>query len=393
MTHPNSSPCDIMGVTRHLRTPYVVSWNANIQQAIGSTTSLQIGYVGNVGIKLYSVRDINQVNQANDDGSEQFGRPFTFNCPVSMGGSGAGGPCFPFLAHVNFLQNGYHSNFNSLQVTATQKVWHGLNFLAGYTWAHSIDDATNNRSVSPQNSLRPDLERGSSDFDIRHRFTLALTYALPSIKSKLQLLEGWQINSIVTLQGATPYSVIDGVQNGTDVSLTGEFSDRWDFFGNPKDFRAIPAGIPFFPGTTNPACVTAAQSVDGGMVGGPTTQSLALFGCYANRGSIMIPPAQGTFGTMGRNLFRGPSFHNWDFSLVKDTRLSERVRMQLRAEFFNILNHPQFANPEASTLLNEDPSSPGLFGASNATPDVAAANPVIGTGGPRNIQLGLKFIF
>jgi hypothetical protein len=393
-TAPNpGTPCDIMGVTRHLRTPYVVSWNANLQQAIGRTTSLQIGYVGNAGIKLYSVRDINQVVVAHDDGSELAGRPFTFNCPVSMGGSGAGGPCFPFLGFVNFLQNGYHSNYNGLQITATQKVWHGLNFLAGYTWSHSIDDATNNRSVSPQNSLRPDLERGSSDFDLRHRFTLALTYALPSVKTKLQLLEGWQMNSIVTLQTGTPYSVIDGVQNGTDVSLTGEFTDRWDFFGNPRDFNAMIAGIPPFPGTTNPACAAKAQALDGGAINGPTTQSLALFGCYANRNSIMIPPALGTFGTMGRNLFRGPSFHNWDFSLVKDTRLGERVKMEIRAEFFNVLNHPQFANPEASTLFNEDPSNPGLFGASNATPDVGAANPVIGTGGPRNIQFGLKFIF
>jgi hypothetical protein len=392
---PNTggTPCDILGVTRHLRTPYVVSWNANIQQAIGSSTSLQIGYVGNAGIKLYSVRDINQVNQANDDGSEQFGRPFTFNCPVALGGSGAGGPCFPFLGFVNFLQNGYHSHYNGLQVTATQRVWHGLNFLAGYTWSHSIDDATNNRSVSPQNSLRPDLERGSSDFDLRHRFTLALTYALPSVKSKMQLLEGWQVNSIVTLQTGTPYSVIDGVQNGTDVSLTGEFTDRWDFFGNPNDFKSQIAGIPFFPGTTNGACLAKAQALDGTNVNMPFTSSLTQFGCYANRGSIMIPPAIGTFGTMGRNLFRGPSFYNWDFSLVKDTHLGERVRMEIRAEFFNILNHPQLANPEASTLFNEDPSSPGAFGASSVTPDVGAANPVIGTGGPRNIQLGVKFIF
>ena len=398
------TPCDILGVTRHLRTPYVVSWNANIQHAIGSTTSIQIGYVGNTGIKLYSVRDINQVVVANDTaGDEQSGRPFTFNCPVAMGGSGAGGPCFPFLGFVNFLQNGYHSTYNSLQVTATQRVWHGLNFLAGYTYAHSIDDATNNRSLSPQNSLRPDLERASSDFDIRHRFTLALTYALPSVKSFAQLLEGWQINSIVTLQGATPYSVVDGIQSGNDISLTGEFTDRWDFFGNPKDFKAIPSGIPFFlPGTppagdpngpgdpafaiNNPLCTANANT--------PGLQaSLLQFGCYSKGRSAMIPPASGTFGTMGRNLFRGPTFHNWDFSLVKNTRLGERVTMQIRAEFFNILNHPQFANPEASTLLNEDPSVPGAFGASSATPDVGAANPVIGTGGPRNIQLGLKFIF
>jgi hypothetical protein len=387
------TPCDILGVTRHLRTPYVVSWNANIQRALGSTTSIQIGYVGNTGIKLYSVRDINQVNVANDfRADEQSGRPFTFNCPAPIG-MGAGGPCFPFLGFVNFLQNGYHSTFNSLQVTATQRVWHGLNFLAGYTYAHSIDDATNNRSLSPQNSLRPDLERASSDFDIRHRFTLALTYALPSVKSFAQLLEGWQINSIVTLQGATPYSVVDGIQVGSDVSLTGEFTDRWDFFGNPKDFKAIPSGIPFFAGASNPACAAQALSVDGGVVNGPTSQALASLGCYASGNSLMIPPAFGTFGTMGRNLFRGPNFHNWDFSLVKDTRLSERVRMQIRAEFFNILNHPQFANPEAILLLNEDPSVPGAFGASSATPDVGAANPVIGTGGPRNIQLGLKFIF
>jgi len=405
------TPCDILGVTRNIRTPYVVSWNANIQQAIGSTTSLQIGYVGNAGIKLYSVRDINQPDPnlaavqtcfANsgpppfmlfNTACEQLGRPFTANCPVAQGGSGLGGPCFPFLETVNFLQNGYHSNYNGLQITATQKVWHGLNFLAGYTWSHSIDDATNNRSVSPQNSLAPNLERGSSDFDLRQRFTLALTYALPSVKSKLQLLEGWQVNSIVTLQTGTPYAVLDGAQIGQDISLTGELNDRWDFFGNPKDFNSMIGGIPFFPGTTNGACLAAAQQVDGGAVGGPTTQSLAQFGCYANRNSVMIPPAIGTFGTMGRNIFRGPSFYNWDFSLVKDTRLGEGVRMELRAEFFNVLNHPQLANPEASTLFNEDPSNPGLFGNSSVTPDVGAANPIIGTGGSRNIQLGLKFIF
>ncbi len=273
-----------------------------------------------------------------------------------------------------------------MQITATQRVWHGLNFLAGYTWAHSIDDATNNRAFQPQNSFAPNLERGSSDFDIRNRFTLALTYALPSVKTKWQLLEGWQINSIVTLQGASPYSVYDGVQSGDDFSETSEFVDRWNFFGNPKDFRAIPSGIPFFSDTSNPACVAAASTPE-------LLASLTSFGCYAKGNSVMIPPALGTFGTMGRNLFRGPKFYNWDFSLVKDTRLTERVRLQFRAEFFNILNHPQFANPEAATLFNEDPSVPGAFGASNATPDVAAANPVIGTGGPRNIQLGLKFIF
>ncbi|HYL46831.1 MAG TPA: TonB-dependent receptor, partial [Candidatus Limnocylindrales bacterium] len=393
------TPCDILGVARNLRTPYVISWNVNVQQALTNTTSVQVGYVGNHGVKLYSVRDINQVNVANDDGSEQFGRPFTFNCPAPIGG-GAGGPCFPFLGFVNFLENGYSSSYNGLQVTVTQRNWHGFNFLAGYTYAHSIDDASFNRAVQPQNSLRPNLERASSDFDIRHRFTLALTYAIPSVKSKWQLLEGWQVNSIVTAQGGAPWTVLDGVLVGDDISLTGEFADRWDFFGRPKDFSVGPSPIPCFgfggAAPCNPAvpaaCSNAALSVDGGAPG-PTTAALQTLGCFMKGNSVMIPPAFGTFGTMGRNLFRGPGLANWDFSIVKDTRLGEAVKLQFRAEFFNITNHPHFANPSASTLFNLDPSVPSTFGCGCATPDVGAANPVIGTGGPRNIQLGLKFIF
>ena len=403
------TPCDILGATRNLRTPYVVSWNANIQQAIGSTTSVQIGYIGNAGIKLYSVRDINQDNPnlpavqscfattgfSNfNTACEQLGRPFTANCPVAQGGSGLGGPCFPFLEFVNFLQNGYHSNYNGLQITVTQRVWHGLNFLAGYTWAHSIDDASFNRAVQPQNSFAPNLERSSSDFDVRHRFTLALTYALPSKKMKWQLLEGWQINSIVTSQGGTPWTVIDGFQSGNDMSLTSEFADRWNLFGSPSSFTPSPTGpIPFFDPTTfgvdamgnafgNPDCRAHAALAD-----------LETFGCYEKKGTVLVPPGSGNFGTMGRNLFRGPRLDNWDFSLVKDTHFGERVTMQLRAEFFNVTNHPHFASPQATTLFNVDPSVSSTFGFAGATPDVAAANPVIGTGGPRNIQLGLKFIF
>ncbi len=97
---------------------------------------------------------------------------------------------------------------------------------------------------------------------------------------------------------------------------------------------------------------------------------------------------------MGRNTFRGPRLDNWDFSLVKTTKITERFDIQLRAEFFNILNHPHFANPfSGGSLGNVDPSVPSTFGFASATPDVAAANPVIGTGGARNIQLGLKLRF
>ncbi len=326
-----------------------MTWNFNIQQAFGSSTSLQVGYVGNRGVKLYSVRDINQVdpNSAAEIACghcEQDGRPFNSR--------------FPFLGFINFLGNDYTSIYHGLQVSLTQRVWHGLTLVSGYTWSHAIDDVSLNRAPQPQNSLRANLERGNSDLDIRHRFTLALTYDLPSKKGWGQMLEGWQINSIVVLQTGTPYTAVD-FEN--DVSLTGEFSDRYNLIRSPSS-------IPNF-------------SINGPI---PVSQVLQPPTC----------PGQ-CFGNSGRNIFRGPHYRNWDFSVVKNFRLKERLSMQLRGEFFNVLNHPNFGIPGSLLVnaFNNDLGLPDSFGLVPGTPDVIAANPVIGTGGARNIQLGLKIRF
>jgi hypothetical protein len=203
------------------------------------------------------------------------------------------------------------------------------------------------------------------------------------------MLEGWQLNSIIVLQGGLPWSVVDGYSNGSDVSLTGEFSDRWNFTGNPADFSpSRTGGIPYFAADSNPACVAVATTP-------ALLASLQSLGCYVKGTAILTPPAFGTFGNVGRNIFRGPGYHNVDFSIVKTWAFHERFNFQLRGEFFNLFNHPEFANPYGvgGQLGNVDPSVPGAFGASNITPDVAAANPVIGSGGPRAIQLGLKIRF
>jgi Carboxypeptidase regulatory-like domain/TonB dependent receptor len=402
----SSSPCNILGVNRNLRTPYVSSWNLNIQRAITSNTSLQVGYVGSKGTKLYSVYDINQVNPALDDGSEQFGRPFTYNCPVAQGGAGVGGPCFPYLAVVNYLTNGYESKYDGLQTTLTQRAWRGVSFVAGYTWSHALDQASFNRGQNPQDSTNPAAEYGSGDNDIRHRFTFSMTYDIPGRDGFGQMLKGWQITSIVTLQSGLPWNVVDGFLNGNDASLTGEFSDRWNFTGNPLDFKALPTGIPFVdPSNFSVDSGTNTTTVVGTDPGAPrclaaagnaaAQSSLASFGCYVDGSGIMTPPAAGTFGTMKRNIFRGPGYHNWDFSVTKVWNFHERVSVQLRGEFFNILNHPNFTNPNGvgGQLGNVDPSVQGSFGGDGLTPDVAAANPVIGSGGPRAIQLGLKVKF
>ena len=127
--------------------------------------------------------------------------------------------------------------------------------------------------------------------------------------------------------------------------------------------------------------------------------SLNNLGCYMAGNSVMIPPAVGTFGNLGRNVFRDTGYRNLDLSIAKNFHFKERLTAQFRAEFFNILNHPNFANPWDGTSGYgpaggfTDPSFPGSFGCACGTPDTAAVNPVLGSGGARAIQLGLKMIF
>ena len=110
--------------------------------------------------------------------------------------------------------------------------------------------------------------------------------------------------------------------------------------------------------------------------------------------TVLIPPALGTIGNKGRGLFRGAGFKDWDVSVVKDEKIKERLTAQFRAEFFNVLNHPNFYNPTGPAGAGfNDPSAPATFGCGCNTPDQASPNPVLGTGANRSIQLGLKLIW
>jgi hypothetical protein len=180
----------------------------------------------------------------------------------------------------------------------------------------------------------------------------------------------------VVLQGGLPWTAID---TNNDVSQTGEFQDRWDFFGNPNDFKSGANPIPFYDGVTN--------AFPAACLGRPGTD--LSHGCFAAGNSVLIAPTAGTFGTAGRNIFRDSGFRDWDFSLFKNWKIKERFTAQFRAEFFNILNHTILANPGVSTL--NDPSGQVLCGCE--TPDQAATNPILGPGGARAIQLGLKLLF
>lgn len=370
------TPCAITGVNPNLRTPYVESWNLNVQQAIGNQFSLEVGYVGNHGVKQIGVLDLNQPALGADFGGPdalQAARPFNSQ--------------FPYLGVINQIGNDYGSSYNSLQITATLRPWHGLSILSGYTWGHALGVSGSNADVGsggllPQNSLDPKAEYSNLPFDIRNRWTLALTYDVPAPAETFHhLLDGWQINTIVTMQSGSPFSANDSLD---DISGTSEFTDRWDFFGKKSDFREEPRqSIPFFAGESNANCVASATAIG-------ALSALDQFGCFAAGTSVLIPPAFGTYGTSKPNVFPGLPFRDWDFSLLKNFPIKgDRIHGQFRAEVFNVLNHPTYANVNSEF---GDVTS-GIFGCGCSSPDVNIGNPVIGTGSNRDIQFGLKIIF
>jgi hypothetical protein len=409
-----------MTVARNLTTPYVWNWTFSMQHAITPSVSMEVAYVGNHGANLTGIRDINQppVGAGWDSGP---GGALTLclasassgynNCTVDLNGTEeANMPFaakFPYLSNIFQMANVYRSNYNGLQATLNARNFHGLSMVAGYTWSHALDDVGANwdfgyGSGLPQNAHNVGAEYGNSDFDVRNRFTLSLTYAIPGKKGYGQALEGWELNSIITLQSPQYWGPMD---EGTDaaglgalpVSPPANTPIRWNFFGNVDDFKSGPSGIPYYtvgsPSGLPAACSNRALALDGGTPGAATA-AVNLFGCYAQGNSVMIPPALGQLGNMHRNMFPDSGFRNVDFSLAKNFHFGERFRAQFRAEFFNIFNHPNFANPYGGQNgfgFNDPSVQP--FGCGCATPDVAAANPVIGSGGSRAVQLGLKLIF
>jgi hypothetical protein len=435
----NASPCNLLAVDPNLKTPYIENFNLGIQHQFGSNLSLEIGYVGNHGARLTGFTDINQpaagagyclnsltVAQA-ADACSGFVAPTTLAGyqGVLSAGIDANGPAtqegrpyftkFPYIGFINQMTNNTRSNYNSLQATLTKRMSHGLSFIAGYTYAHGLDTGSLNRfGMLPQHGTADQYSSG--DFDVRHRFTLSATYNIPGIKGYGQVLEGWQINTIVNIQSAQPWRVNDG---GNNFNGTNDNADLWDFTGNAASFKSGFNTIPYCIADditgTNASCVVTSTittlnnpalsnsaTLWGDCVGQATTPAkqatLLSAGCYASASgdAIMTPNGLGQFGNNYRNIFRDSGFKTMDFSVFKNFTFKERYGVQFRAEFFNVLNHPIAANPYGASSnfnSNNDPSAIGTFGGAGGTPDVVAGNNVVGSGANRDIQLGLKLTF
>jgi hypothetical protein len=188
------------------------------------------------------------------------------------------------------------------------------------------------------------------------------------------------------------------------------YGQTWNYQGNPSDFKSGPASIHCWSNGSGSASLGGCDlsgSNGGGSppqvcmdaatrLGPATVASLLSTGCYVKGKSALVPPALGTVGTGGRNIFHDSGFRNWDLSVVKNQKYRDLLTAQLRAEFFNVLNHPIFANPNGQAGLGFNDASAGQsgnFGCGCATPDQAAPNPVLGSGASRSVQLGLKLVF
>jgi Carboxypeptidase regulatory-like domain/TonB dependent receptor/TonB-dependent Receptor Plug Domain len=383
--------CDAFIVDRHIRTPYMENYNLNLQHQLASKVALQIGYVGSQGHRLFQFVDINQPSQSTIAQSD-----LACNCPGTSGGDGNsygvdrvyGGPFGLNNPYATFYlmreQSTARSNYNSLQTSLRVNGWRGITSIVNYTWSHSQDTASDLEDFEPNasqpyDSNRPNLEYGNSNFDVRNRFTWIFGYQFPKMGSS-RLSNGWGFTSTLSLQSGQPFQMNYNFQD--DFSGAGEGIDRPDVVG-PIVYHK---GDPF-------------NYVDLSSFAIPCTVNVAVpTGTAAD-----CVPGTRHFGDERRNSLVGPDYRNWDFAIYKNTAITERLNMQLRAEFFNALNHPNFASPFLPLFI-ADPGQQEFalngnreVGTSGfqlgATGDVGIGNPFIGGGGPRGIQLAVKFTF
>jgi hypothetical protein len=363
----------VLTVTQQkLRTPYAQHYNLLMQHELPGKALMEIGYVGTSGTKLPRFRQIDQAfitpEQLQNLTPDLEDRLLILGLPPAaahfLASNIASNPSTiaaipniartPFFGYAQLFQaeDTISSNYNSLQAKLDKRFSHGLSFLMAYTWSKSIDGASvffgsgaNGTTIFPQDNYNLKAERGLSDFDIRQRLSWSFLYELPNLRALPKVLgDGWQLGGILSLQTGQPFSVL----TGSDNSGTGLGNDRPDLIGDPN--------------------------------AGPHTVSR-----WFNTAAF-TPNAALTFGNAGRNIVTGPGFHNFDFSVVKNTHFRERVNAQFRAEFFNITNHPNFALP-ANILAAPN------FGTLFQTPDAAQNNVGLGSGGPRLIQFALKLSF
>lgn len=351
------------------RSSYVEQVSFGPEIEVFQDTVLSTTYVGNWGRKMNRLRNANQGRITGfDNGCPIVDFPFAnlntvshidtlvTASPLKCSVSGQ-------HAFLEFATNDGNTDYNGLEMSLRRRMSKGLAYAVNYTYSHGLANFGDNLTAGPlpQNAYNYSAEMSNSILDIRHRLVGNFTWDLPFGQGKRflssggitdRVLGGWQFNGILTLQTGSPFTV-----TAPDSSFTGSNHAAY----------ANCIGDPFSGATDSPDKYT-------------TT------GFFINPAAFAIP-VSGTFGNCAPRKFHGPGIEATDLSLFKQIKMTERLQMQFRAEFFNAFNHPNFANPSANIAF------PGSFGKVTNT-----LSPILGTGSggpgdPREIQFALKLYF
>jgi hypothetical protein len=326
-----TGPFGAFSVSQHFVTGYTQNSNLNIEYQLNQGTVLEVGYTGTLSRHLPVTLDINQI----PIGGTTTSRPYYSQ--------------FPNLATINEIQSVGNGYYNGLLASLRTANFHGVNLKLNYTYGHSRDDLSTTRGAIPQNSYNLRGDYGNSDNDIRHSFVTFISYSAPTPRRFKLLLGGWQFNSLLSFHTGVPFTVYAG----QDITGTRENKDRAEVLSDP--FQNVP----------------------------PDKQP--NYASYFNPLAFGLPP-RGTYSNQPRNSFYGPGASQVDFSVFKNTRVSERFTTQLRVEIFNIFNSRILASMPGTTLG-------GGLGQISQTADNEVGAPGIGSGAPRSVQLALKLLF
>jgi hypothetical protein len=314
---------NVYSVNQNFRAPYFFNYNFQVEKSLGSAAVFEIGYVGSEGRKLSTMLNINQL------GATPTGR---FN------------GVYPNAGSIIQLNSDGTSNYNSLQTTLRIRAYHGLSTQVGYTWAHALDDMSEYRGVIPLDSYNLKAEYGNGDFDTRQNLTTTLTYDVPGSSHGPRILtHGWQVSSLLSFHTGQPFNITGGF-NRPGCDLVAD-----PFAGVSHTFSAAAGGEQW----VNPAAFNCTS---------PTT----------------------FLGNLTRNKFYGPGYGSVDLSVFKNIPIGERLKVQLRAEMFNLLNRINLA------------SGGGAVGSNGFVSDTIGdfnGAPGIGPGEAFNMQLAAKIIF
>ena len=314
---PQASP---RNMDPHLVTPYYEQASFGFQYEISKNSSLEADYIGTFGKKLLGIVDANTFDGRT--ACPELGAPYASNTPCGAAGFVSGfSEARPntAIADDNLRTNAFSSIYHGLQVILRKRFTNGLQFNANYTFSKTLDQLSDvfggKQGGYPTDNENVWSDYGLADFDLKQRFVTSFNYELPFFRGN-RWLGGWSVSGIVTLQSGQPFSVVDTC--GTcDTNQDGIFGDRASYSGQT------------IVGHGSPANGYLVQSAFSQTMCPPTVNE----GLWCEGGS-------------SRNAFLGPGYKNVDFGVAKKFRINDRVGLTFAANFFNLLNHPDFSNPD-----------------------------------------------